>query len=243
LTEPEKKESPRTTEIAAFVGVMVSILVAVTTLLSNSVNLPEWWFVISLVLLILLAFSMPAMIFIRPVRKRIRQMMLERKLNGISRRYLPKLKDLVVKSRGFGNSIDMLLNNMRGTYGSGIKSQLASYALNSFSQNETSNATFAIEREIDESDKTYYYLCLLMKGFEAVLESYERGLKIYNIFAHEIMTTTDKPIAKGFEAEYEAFREKYNDFQKDVTDFCHNVNQETGRYDFPEHSFEYSKKL
>ena len=68
-------------------------------------------------------------------------------------------------------------------------------------------------------------------------------MKIHEVFAHEIMITTEKPIAKGLEADYEAFREKYNDFLKDITDFCHNINRETGAWDFPEHSFEYLKKL
>lgn len=153
------------------------------------------------------------------------------------------LKDIVIRFRVFNNSAKPLIDNIKRQYENEIKSQLAAYVLGSYNENETYDATVVIEREIDESDKTYHDLCLLMKQFESVLESYKRSLKIHEVFAHEIMATTDKPIVKGLEADYEAFREKYNDFLKDVTDFCHSINQETGRWDFPEHSFEYLKKL
>ncbi|MBS7632559.1 hypothetical protein KEJ15_02905 [Candidatus Bathyarchaeota archaeon] len=241
--EPEGKNGPKITELAAVVGVMVSILVAATSLLSNSGNLPSWWFYFSLILLIALTFFIPIMIFIRPVRERIGERRLERRLNGIARRYFPKLKDLVIKSRYFNNSVRTLMDNIRRRYEKEIKSQLVSHVLESHNINETYDTIVVIEKEIEESDKTYCNLCLLMKRFEQVLESYKRNLKIHEVFAHEIMTTTDKPITKDLEADYEAFREKYNDFLKDVTDFCNNINQETGRRDFPEHSFEYLKKL
>lgn len=241
--EPETKKSPRITEIAALVSVMVSILVAATSLLSNSGNLPSWWFDFSLILLIALTFFIPIMIFLRPIRERVEQRRLHGKLNGIARRCMPKLKDLVIRSRVFNNSARTLMDNIKRQYENEIKSQLVAHILGSYNESETYNATVVIEREIDESDKTYRDLCLLMKQFESVLESYKRNLKIHETFAHEIMTTTEKPLARGLEADYEAFREKYNDFLKDVTDFCHNINQETGRWDFPEHSFEYFKKL
>lgn len=62
------------------------------------------------------------------------------------------------------------------------------------------------------------------------------------VFVHEITGTTEKPIAKGIENDFEAFREKYNDFIKDFTDFCHKMNEETESGNFPERSFEYLKK-
>lgn len=241
--EPEIGRSPRITELAAVVGVMVSILVAATSLLSNSGNLPSWWFNFSLILLIALTFFVPIMIFIRPVRERIDERRLERRLNRISRKYIPKLKDLVNRSRAFSSSVRALTDNMKSHYEKDIKSQLAAYVLGSYNENETYNTAINIESDIDESDETYRDLSLLMKGFESVLESYKRSLKVHEVFAHEMMTTTEKPIAKGLEADYEAFRDKYNDFLKDVTDFCRAINRETGRWDFPEHSFEYLKKL
>lgn len=243
MEEAETRKTSRITELAAVVSVMVSILVAATSLLSNSGNLPSWWFDFSLILLIALTFFIPIMIFVRPIRERIEQKKLERKLNGIAREYFPKLKDLVIKSRYFNNSVRTLMDNIKRHYENETKSQLASHVLGSYNENETYNRTVVIEKEIEESDKTYRNLCLLMERFEPVLESYKRNLKIHEVFAHEIMTASDKPIAKGLEADYEAFREKYNDFLKDVTDFCHGINQETGRWDFPEHSFEYLKKL
>jgi hypothetical protein len=57
----------------------VSILIASTTLLNNSGNLPSWWFSFSLIVLIALIFFMPIMIFAEPVREKIRDIRLRRK--------------------------------------------------------------------------------------------------------------------------------------------------------------------
>lgn len=242
MTEPEKDKSPRITELAAVVSAMVSILIAGTSLLSNSGNLPSWWFDFSLILLIALTFFMPSMLLARPIRERIRETRLERRLNAVSRRHTSELKDLVIKSRNFNSLIRNLLDNLRRQYQSDIKSQLSSHTLESYNESEIQNTIFNVEKEIDESDNTYRDLYLLMKRFESVLDTYKKNLKVIEVFAHEIMTATEKPIARGLEADFESFREKYNDFLKDVTDFCHKINQETGRWDFPEHSFEYLKK-
>ena len=242
--ELAEETSPRITDIVAVIGLIVSILVAATSLLSNFGNLPSWWFFLSLFILIALMISMPIMIFMRPIREITEERMLQRKLDRISRKYTPKLKDLVIKSRAFIHSIRSLLDGITNYYqGDIIKSRLAAYTLGHYNRDKAYNEITNVEREIDESNKTYRNLCLLMERFESILDTYKNGLEVYQVFAHEMMNTTDKPIAKGLEAEYEAFREKYNDFLKDVTDFCHNINQETGRHDFPEHSFEYLKKL
>jgi membrane protein YdbS with pleckstrin-like domain len=79
LSAEEQKKSPKIAELATVVSVMVSILIAGTTLLNYSGNLPSWWFGFSLILLIALTFFMPVMIFARPVREKIRRTKLERK--------------------------------------------------------------------------------------------------------------------------------------------------------------------
>lgn len=239
---PKEKKSPRITELAAVASVMVSILVAATSLLSNSGNLPSWWFYFSLILLIALAFFMPIMIFAEPVREGIEDARLRRRRDSVSRNYTSEFKDLVVTSRGFSSSIRTLLDNIRRQYTNEIKNQLAMHALESYNESETQNALYTIEAEIKESDGSFRESCLIMNEFELVLGIFKRNFKILEVFAHEIMATTEKPIAKGIEADYEAFREKYNDFLKDVIDFCHKMNQETEGWNFPEHHFEYLKK-
>lgn len=242
VEEPEEKKSPRITEIAAVVGVMVSILVAATSLLSNSGNLPSWWFDFSLILLIALTFFMPTVIFARPIKERIEELRLVRRRDAVARKYSSKFKDLVIRSRNFNNTIRYILDSLRRHYENDIKSRLAMHVLESYNESEVQNILYNIEREIDESESRFCYLLLIMKHFEMLLDIYKRNLKVIEVFVHEIMSTTEKPIAKGIEADFEAFREKYNDFIKDITDFCHTINQETKGWNFPEHSFEYLKK-
>jgi hypothetical protein len=81
-----------------------------------------------------------------------------------------------------------------------------------------------------------------MKHFEVVLNIYERNLKIIDEFAREMQYVTKKPIAKGIEAEFENFREKYNYFVKDFQDYCRKVNQELGEREFPEWAIDHVKK-
>jgi len=242
MEEPKKEKSPRITEIVAVIGLMVSILVAITSLLSSSGNLPSWWYQFSFVFLIILMVSVPIMLFERPINERIGDARLRRRRDSVSRQYASEFKDLVVASRGFNSSIRTLFDNIRRQYANVIKNQLSMHVLESYNESEIQNALYTIEAEIDKSDMNFRESCLLMDEFELVLDAFKKNLKILEVFAHEIMTTSEKPIAKGIEADYEAFREKYNDFLKDVIDFCHKMNQETEGWDFPEHHFEYLKK-
>jgi len=226
----------------AVIGLMVSILVAVTSLLSNSGNLPSWWYQFSFVFLIILMVSVPIMLFERPFSEMIADARLIRKRDSVSRKHASEFKDLVNASKGFNSSIKMLLDNIRRHYENGIKNRLAMHVLESYNDSEIQNDLYRIEAEINASDGSFRESNLIMNEFEFVLGIYKKNLKNLEVFAHEIMATTEKPIAKGIEADYEAFREKYNDFLKDVIDFCHKMNQETGTWDFPEHSFEYLKK-
>jgi len=242
IEQPGEKKSPKIAELAAVVSVMVSILIAGTTLLNNTGNLPSWWFDFSLILLIALTFFMPVMIFVKPVRERIKQARLGRKRNAVSRKYSSEFKDLLYRSRGFNSTIRTILDSLRTHYANDIKSRLATHVLESYGDSDISTLTFNMEREIDESKKTFRDIYLIMKNFEMIMDIYKKNLKIMEVFVHEMISTTGKPIAKGIEDDFEAFRDKYNDFIKDATDFCHKMNQETECGNFPEHSFEYLKK-
>ena len=134
------------------------------------------------------------------------------------------------------------MDSLRNHYTNDIKSQLELFSLQYSNQQEIDQTMFNIEKEIDKSDKSYRDLFLIMKRFESFWEIHKRNLRITEVFAHEIMISTKEPIAKGIEASFEAFREKYNDFVKDMTDFCHKMNQECESEDFPEHSFDYVNK-
>lgn len=240
MSEKEKKD-PRIAELAAIVSVMVSILIASTTLLNNSGNLPSWWFGFSLIVLIALILFMPIMIFAKPVREKIKEARLGSKRDSISRKNASQFKDLVSRSRRFNYDIRNTMDSLRNNYVSDIKNQLAMSLLQNINLTAIDNITYDIEKEIDKSDKTFRDIYLIMKRLETVLDTQRENLRTIEVLAHYIMTSTEKPIAKGIEAEFEAFREKYNDFIKDTNDFYHNINQESESHDFPEH-FEYVKK-
>lgn len=185
---------------------------------------------------------MPIMIFARPVRKKTREIRLRRKRDSVSRKYTSEFKDLVERSRILNYDTRTIMDSLRNHYTNDIKSQLAMSSLQDYGQQGTNDTMFDIEKDIDTSGKTYRDLRLIMKRFQSVSDIQRRNLKIVEVFAHEMMTTTEKPIPKGIEAEFEAFREKYNDFVKDITDFCHKMNQESETQEFPERYFEYLKK-
>jgi hypothetical protein len=241
MGEEEKKPS-RITDFVAIISVMVSILVAGTSLLSSSGYIPEWWFHFSLIFLIVLAFSVPVMIFTKPISKKVSKLRVERKRNTIAQKYLLEFKNLVDASRTLSYSIRSILDSLRNHYSNDIKSSLVLHTLQSYSDQGIQNSFYSIEKELNESNKTFRDLSLIMKQFELVLDIHKKYLKIIEELVHEIMNLTQEPIAKGIEAEFESFREKYNDFVKDFQDYCKKVNQELGDRVFPEWAMEYIKK-
>ena len=137
-----------------------------------------------------------------------------------------------------------LKDSLRTHYTNRIQSSLAMHVLQSLAESEIRNKFFEIEARLNESNKTFRDLYLIMKQFELCLNIYTRHLKIIEVFAHEMMTQTGKrvAIAKGIEDEFEAFREKFNDFVKDFRDYCREVNQELGEREFPEWAINRIKK-
>jgi hypothetical protein len=244
LTESEKEKNPKITELAAVVSVMVSILVAATSLLSNSGNLPPWWFDFSLILLIALTFFMPTMIFAKPIKGRIRKVRLDRKRDSVSRKHALEFKEQVANFRRYGYDFKNIVDNLRSHYAENIKSQLITHILQQESQNgnEINNSLFSMEKEIEESNKTYPSIYLLAKRFEYILTSFQKSLKVIEVFVHEMASNAGKPVSKGIEKDYESFRERYNDFLNDFGKFCHKMNQEAECRDFPEYSFSHLEK-
>ena len=240
--EKAEKKGLEITDWVKLVGVMASILVAITMLLSASENVPSWWFQFSLIFLMGLVFSVPCMIFAKPISKRVKKLKLERKQNAITRKHFAEFKNLVDASKKFNRSIRDILQSLRTHYASEIKSPMTIDTLQSYNESEIQRMFYYIDKELEESNKTFRDVCLIMKHFEFVLNIYKRYLKIINGFARGIENVTKKPIAKGIEKEFESFREKYNYFVKDFQDYCQKVNQELGEREFPEWAIEHVKK-
>jgi hypothetical protein len=239
LISNEEKRSPNITELVAIIGLMVSILVAVTTLLGNSGNLPYWWYGFSFAFLIILMLSVPIMLFQRQLNERIRKNRIRTKQDSIARKYALEFREIVRGTWDFNNSIRSILDKLKNVYKNQIKGELSTYALESGYERIDSNQ---IINDIDNSQKTFGELCLINENFEALLNSYNRNLKVAEIFVHEIIATHEKigatnerPIDKTIEADFEAFREKYNYFLNCLNTFNHNINKETGTFAFNEH--------
>jgi len=229
-------------ELVAIVGLMVAIIVAGTSLLSSVENVPWWWFHFSFIVLIALSFSIPIAIFIRPISRRIKKFRLKSQRNKVSRKHFSQFKDLVDTAFRFSSDVRSIEESLRTHYKNEIKSSLVRHVLQNHAESELRNAFFEIKARLDEFNKSFRDLYLIMGNFEFCLNIYTRHLKIIEEFVHEIMYTTNKPIVKGIEANFEAFREKFNYFVKDFRDYCQKVNQELGERMFPEWAIDYVKK-
>ncbi|MDH5450733.1 MAG: hypothetical protein OEY24_04620 [Candidatus Bathyarchaeota archaeon] len=242
--EKERKKGLEIIEWVKLIGYVASILVASTTLLSLSGYVPSWWFHFALIFLIGLIFSIPFVVFYKPISKSIEKSRLKRKQNAIARKHFAEFKDLVDIARRFASPIRTIQDSLRTHYEDKIQSSLAMHVLQSHVELEIRRKFFEIEERLNESNKTFRDLRLIMEQFELCLDIYKRHLKIIEEFAHEMITYSGKriAIAKGIEDEFEAFREKFNDFVKDFQDYCRNVNKELGKREFPEWAIHRIKK-
>lgn len=113
----EEKKNSRLRDIIPAIGVMVSILIAGTSLLSSSGYIPSWWYHFSLIFLIALTFVIPFMVFYEPISKKYENFRIERKRNKIAKEHYDELRDLIDE---FMNSVyafsevrDRLKNQVR----------------------------------------------------------------------------------------------------------------------------------
>lgn len=242
--DKEKKKGFNISEWVKIVAYIGSILVTSTSLLSVSGNLPSWWFQFSLIFLIALIFSIPYAIFSKPISKRLNERKIKQKRNYVAQKYFTEFKNLVDEYKRFNSPIRDLLEKLKTHYRENINSSLALRTLESYSTSEMDNLFYYIEKELNESDKTFRDLSLIMKQFEFVLKMNKKSLEIIENFAHEMINLTQKPIAKGIEDDFESFREKYNYFVKDFKECCKKCNQELGEgeREFPEWAVDYINK-
>jgi len=187
---------------------------------------------------------MPTMIFAKPIKGRIGKARLDRKRDSVSRKHASEFKELVIGFRKCHYEFKNLVDNLRSHYRDIIQSPLTTHILQQESQNgnEINTILFDMEKEIDESEKTFREIHLLMERFEFILTNFQKNLKVVEVFAHEMMSTTGKPVSKGIEGEYESFREKCNSYSNDFSKFCHKMNEEAKCRDFPEYSFGHLEK-
>ena len=102
------------------VGVVASILVASTSLLSASGNVPSWWFDFSLIFLLILIFSVPSMIFAKPVSKKFRSWKKRRKEDAITQKHFKELRDLVYVSKRFNSDLHNIGVDLKRFYANDV---------------------------------------------------------------------------------------------------------------------------
>lgn len=237
----EEIQEKRGLRASDFVLILLAILGILNTLMIDRAKIPDWYLFFSIGLIAVATGVFLMSHFGSSLDDRLGYWRNERERNKIAKEYFREFRDLVCNSKKFSYFIRDILNGFRKHYESKITS-LSMYVLQSFNQPKIENHLYDVERQIDESKKTFRDLSLIMKNFKFVLGIYEEYLKIIEQFVHGITVATKKSIAKGYEHDFEGFREKYNDFLKDFNDYCHKLNQETESHEFPEGAFDYIKK-
>lgn len=240
-TKEDKRD--RETKVVAVAGFLIASLIAATSLLSNSEKLPLWWFNFSFYFIILLTFFVPSMIFLKPISSRFEQFKVKRKQNSVSKKYFSEFKNLVDTSEKLSYPMRDLLRVLSSHYKDDIKDSVTRHILESHYSLYDVNSFYYIKKEIGETNKNFNEFCLIIKYFESsILNNYKNDLILIEKFVHEIMFSTNKPIAPGIESDFEIFREKYNAFLRDLEKFYHNFNQEIGVYVFHESEYQPVKK-
>ena len=240
--EKEEKKTPRITEVVTVVSVMVTILIAGTSLLSNTANIPWWWFHFSFIILIALTFFIPSMIFYKPISERVNKWRLKGKRNTIARKHFAEFKDFV---DGFGSAsyeIFSVLDRLRGHLEPRIREKMGVLPirlLQVHNRNDVESPIYYLKERLEESKKTFRELTLLMGQFSIILEICEKTQKLVFELGREVKEEYEVP--EHIKREYEEARERYNDFIKHYNRYCHKLNQELGERVFSEH-FDLAKR-
>jgi len=239
----EKKKTPRITELVAIVSVMVTILIAGTSLLGNQTNVPWWWFNFSFIILIALTFFIPSVVFYGPISRRLKERKLERKQDEVAEKYFAEFKDLADSFGRVSDSLSSVLDRLRGQFEPKLKEKtglLPIYLIQEHGRNDLTHPLYTLSKGFEESNKSFRELVLLLDEFDTIINIANRVLRIVSIFAREMKK--DYSIPDNIESEYEDFRDKYNAFLRDFRKYCRKANQEIGETFFPEFAGEFAKK-
>jgi hypothetical protein len=215
------KKKPRLTELFAFVGVIVSIIIAGTTLWNYSANVPSWWFIASFLILFVLTFLTIIMFVFEPLSKRIRSYRLKRKKDKIAKKYFSEFLDL---AETFRKSIYPLF-----------------YALQELRGHDVENPLNTLKKRFGESKRTFRELILLTDNFNTIISINQKNLKLFCEYYRE--AKKDYTIHENVERQYEEYREKYNAFLRDFRKTCHKINEEIGETTLPEYAGDFANKL
>jgi hypothetical protein len=248
MIEPEK-EKKRGLDVqvwVALVGFVVSVLVAITTLLSLGRDVPSWWFESSLVFLIALALSMPAVVFWKPISERVMRFKKTRKEDSIVRWHFKEFEGLIEKLQRVLYPISDLWNMTKTHYQThhvrptDNVEMLPVYVIDKFlyDQNQLYNKFNGLTERCKGFCGSKRDFSLLISEFNRFIEDAQSQVRILSVYANEMRLSTANPqILK----KYEEFREQFNIFINDYMNYCHRLNVEFGERTFSE-SFETIQK-
>lgn len=242
-TEQKEKKS-RLTELFAFVGVLVSIIIAGTTLWNYSGNVPSWWFIASFVILIILTFLTIIMFVFEPLSDRIWMLRLKRKKDRIAKRYFSEFLDLAENLRSAIYPLFDALQELRGKVEPQIKEKMGLLPIRLIQnpqRTDIENPINTLTDRFNQSEKSFRELILLTDSFRIIIRINEKILKFFCEFYRE--AKKDYPIPENVERQYEEYREKYNAVLRDFKKLCHKINEEIGDRTLPEWVGDFAKKL
>lgn len=228
MNSTQNEKDSRIKEIVALLGLLVAILVALTTILANSENLPSWWYQFSFVCLVILIAVILLMLFSRKISASWNMMRNKRKQNIVALKYFSEFEDLVNKPQTFTSSVRDISDSLRNHLPFKMNSPLTSFVIQSFNQTKIDKLANKLKNEINSSNKSFREFRLFMNYFEVILDVYKDYLSSLEVIVHEIQCDTGKPMPKGIEDKYSDFREDYNYFLQRVNEFSHKVNKEIG---------------
>lgn len=246
--EEEKKPS-RITELVAIGGFMVAILIAGTSLMSNTANIPLYWFHFSFIILIALAVFIPSVILYRPISEKVRKWNVRMKRNALARRKFIELQDLVESFMSASYSTFTVLEKMRGKFQQEIREKIGLLPVNLlqiYDRKDVQDPLFALRDRLKTSEVTFVEFTFLIGQLNIILGIHEKWLEVLSEFRKGIKddakASIEFKISEYIEREYEEAREKHNDFIKSYKKFCRMLNRELEEERFFKDYFSLAKK-
>jgi len=241
--ENDVKEEKRRFNPIEFLMALLTILNVATFLMVEREKIPTWYWWSSLVILSIGVAYITVGRYGKSWDAKIDAWRKRRKQNAIAQKHFGEFKDLVRNGRSFTLGIFSVSDRLRGQFEPEIKEKmglLPIQLIQNYSRNDVEGRWNTLIYRLDVFNEiTLRELTLSAEQFDMILRICKKNISLVATFAREMKK--EHTIPNHIEKEYDAFREKHNDFMKDCTKYFHKLNQELGEIIVSEH-FDYAKK-